>query len=71
MFFKIKNPSQNISTNFFQWAFDENVPIIHVFIKQIFRAAEKEPPSPVLCRRWGSNGYFQPEAVSFFMALKQ
>jgi two-component SAPR family response regulator len=30
----------------FQWAFDENMSVIHVFIKQIFRAAEKAPLSP-------------------------
>jgi hypothetical protein len=44
--------------------------VIHVFIKQLFRASEKAPPPPVLCRRWGSNGSFQPEAVRLVIALK-
>jgi hypothetical protein len=49
--------------------------VIHVFIKQIFKAAEQAPPPPrfptVLCRGWGSNGSYLPEEVSLVMALKQ
>jgi hypothetical protein len=39
---------------------------------QIFRDAEKTPPSPaiptVLSRRWDSSGFFQPEAVGLVVA---
>jgi hypothetical protein len=35
-----------ISQCHFQWAFDDNVSVIHVFIKQIFRAALKVPTHP-------------------------
>jgi hypothetical protein len=50
--------------------------VIHIFIKPIFRAAEKAPPSPapptLLCKGvGGSSGFFQPEAVSLVMTLKQ
>jgi hypothetical protein len=48
--------------------------VIHDF-KQIFRPSEKAPPSPadptVLGRGWGSSGYFQPEALSLVLAMKQ
>jgi hypothetical protein len=30
----------------FQYSFDDNVSVTHVFIKQIFRAVELAPPSP-------------------------
>jgi hypothetical protein len=30
----------------FQYAFDDNLSVTHVFIKQIFRAVELAPPSP-------------------------
>jgi hypothetical protein len=46
---------------------------IHVFIQQIFRAAEKAtlpPPLKGLCKGLGGSGSFQPEAVSLVMALK-
>jgi hypothetical protein len=55
---------------------EDNLSVTHVFIKHIFRAAEQAPPPfPLLpkgqCRGWGSNGSFQPEAVSLVMAFKQ
>jgi hypothetical protein len=86
-FFKIKNASQNILTSFFvsrvskknvifSVLYDDNVSATHVFMKQIFRTAEKAPPSPshppptVLCKGWGSSGSFQPPAVALVMVLK-
>jgi hypothetical protein len=30
----------------FQYAYDDNLSVTHVFIKQIFRAVEVAPPSP-------------------------
>jgi hypothetical protein len=72
IFFKIKNASQNILQIFFglrgfqvkchfQYAFDENSSVTHVFIKQIFRAAEQAPPPPTgLCRGQGTTGWFHP-----------
>jgi hypothetical protein len=52
-FLNIKNASQKILTNFcfrgfhekchFQDAFDDNLSVTHVFIKQIFRAVEPFP----------------------------
>jgi hypothetical protein len=59
----------------FQYAFDDNLSVTHVFIKQIFRAKELAPPFPLphtgLCRGWGISGFFQPQAVAFVMAMKQ
>jgi succinate dehydrogenase/fumarate reductase cytochrome b subunit len=56
-FFKIKNASQKFLTNFFVSeifikyvifsAFDDNLGVTHVFIKQIFRAVEVAPPFPL------------------------
>jgi hypothetical protein len=64
----LKNASKNISApgvfynKSFQWAFDDNVSVIHVFIKHILKTAEQaEPPPPYLCAGGGS---FQPKAVS-------
>jgi hypothetical protein len=51
--------------------FQRAVCVINVFMKQIFRAAEKAPPLPtVQCREWGSSGSFQPGAVCLVIALK-
>jgi hypothetical protein len=59
----------------FQYDFDDNLSVIHVFIKQIFRALELAPPFPLpptgMCRGWGSSGSFQPQAVALVMAMKQ
>jgi hypothetical protein len=55
IFLKIKNASQkNLYTLFclrgfhlkchFQYAFDDNLSITHIFIKQIFRAVDIAPP---------------------------
>jgi hypothetical protein len=75
-FLKIKMPRKN----HFQYAFDDNVSVTHVFIKQIFRAVELAPPFPLpltglcsvqVCRGWGSSGSFQPQAVALVMAMKQ
>jgi hypothetical protein len=51
--FKIKNASQNILTNFFkkefcnfQCAFDGNLNVSHVLMKQIFMATEQASPTP-------------------------
>jgi hypothetical protein len=52
-----KNASQKTITNFFvsevfhdkchfQYAFDDNLIVTHVFVKQIFWAVEIAPPSP-------------------------
>jgi hypothetical protein len=52
----IKNASQKILTNFlvsevfikkchFQYVFDDNLSVTHVFIKKIFRAVEVAPPN--------------------------
>jgi hypothetical protein len=58
-FFKIKNALQKILTNFFvsevfiknvifsACAFDDNLSVTHVVIKQIFRAIEVAPPFPL------------------------
>jgi hypothetical protein len=52
IFLEIKNASANFLfqgfyiKRHFDCAFDDNLSVIHVFIKQIFRAAEKAPPSP-------------------------
>jgi hypothetical protein len=58
-----------------QYAFDDNLSVTHVFIKQICRAVELEPPFPLpltrLCRGWGSSGSFQPQTVALVMAMKQ
>jgi hypothetical protein len=58
----------------FQCAFDDNLSVTHVFIKNIFRAAEKTPLSPslptVLWGGGGSSGSFQSKAVSLVMAFK-
>jgi hypothetical protein len=58
-----------------QYAFDDNLSVTHVFIKQIFRAVEVAPPFPLpptrLCRGWGSSGSFQPQAVALVMFMKQ
>jgi hypothetical protein len=82
--FKIKNASQKIVTNFFlfqrcschfQYAFDDNLSVTHVFIKQIFRAVELSPPFHLPLHRavqgWGSSDSFQPQAVALVMAMKQ
>jgi hypothetical protein len=57
IFFKIKNASQKILKTFcfrgfylkchFHYAFDDNLSVTHIFIKQIFRAVEVEPPFPL------------------------
>jgi hypothetical protein len=56
----------------FQYAFDDNLTVTHVFIKQIFRTLELAPlfPPPFtgLCT---SSGSFQPQAVALVMAMKQ
>jgi hypothetical protein len=54
----IKKASQKILTNLFcfrgfhqkchfQCAFDDNLSVTHIFIKQIFRAVEVAPPFPL------------------------
>jgi hypothetical protein len=44
--------------------------IIHVFIMQIFREAEKAPHYPHSAEQGvGSSGSFQPEAVGLVVAL--
>jgi hypothetical protein len=59
----------------FQYAFDDNLSVTHVFIKQILRAVELAPPFPLpltgLWRGWGSSGSFKPQAVALVMAMKQ
>jgi hypothetical protein len=72
---------QNIFFRGFHWkchfqnAFDDNLSVTHVFIKQIFRAVELVPHFPLpftgLCRGWGSSGSFHPQAVALVMAIKQ
>jgi hypothetical protein len=56
----------------FQYAFNDN---LSVFIKQIFRAIELAPPFPLpltgMCGWWCSSGYFQPQAVTMVMDMKQ
>jgi hypothetical protein len=57
----------------FQYAFDDNLSVTNVLIKQIFRAIELAfPPSPPSqgCAG-GSSGSFQPQAVALVMAMKQ
>jgi hypothetical protein len=58
----------------FPYAFDGNLSVTHVFIKQIFIAAPQVSPSPspppVLGRGWGSSGSFQPQAVALVMDFK-
>jgi hypothetical protein len=58
----------------FLFAFDDNLSVTHVFIEQIFRAAQKVSPSPspptVQGRGWGSSGSFQPLAVVLVMDFK-
>jgi hypothetical protein len=56
----------------FQCAFDDNLSVTHVVIKQIFRAACIPIPSPPQCcvKGWGSSGSFQPQAVAFVMSFK-
>jgi hypothetical protein len=82
-FLRIKNDSQNILTKFvlevfnkkcyFQYAFDDNLSVTNVFIKQIFRAVElaTPPPNKAVCRGWGRSGSFHPLAAALVMALKQ
>jgi hypothetical protein len=59
----------------FQYAFDDNLSVTHVFIKQIFRDVEVAPPftlPPQGCAGGrGSNGSFQPQAVALVIAMKQ
>jgi hypothetical protein len=49
--------------------------VINVFIKEIFKAAEKAPLSPapitVLFRVWGSTGSFQPDAMCLVMGFME
>jgi hypothetical protein len=81
IFLNIKNALQTFfSRGFhykchFQAAFDDNLSVAHVFIKQIFRAVEVAPPSPsphrAVNRGWGNNGYFQPQAVALVMTMKK
>jgi hypothetical protein len=57
------------------FAFDDNLSVTHVFIKQIFRSVEVAPPFPLLptglFRGWGIRGSFQPQAVALVMSMKQ
>jgi hypothetical protein len=61
----IKNASQSISASIFvsggfhtKTPFDDYVSVIHIFIKKIFRTAEKASPSPYTVQRLGSCGSF-------------
>jgi hypothetical protein len=67
-----KKPRKICHQTFFD---NDNMTVIHVFIKQIFSAADKAPPllaPPTVPRMgWGSSGSLQPEAVSLVMAMKQ
>jgi hypothetical protein len=59
-----------------QYAFDDNLSVTHVFIKQIFRAVEVAPPPPfsiphMAVQGVGSSGSFQPQAGALFIAMKQ
>jgi hypothetical protein len=88
IFLKIQNDSKKILTNFFcfrgvhykcnfQYAFDDNLSVTHVFIKQIFRAVAPAPPFPLppqgcaVCRGWGRSGCFRPLAAALVMAMMQ
>jgi hypothetical protein len=42
-----KKKTNNASQNIFHKNVDENVGVFHVFVKKIFRAAEKAPPPPL------------------------
>jgi hypothetical protein len=55
-----QNIFKKIKNAFFQYAFDDNLCVTHVFIKQIFRTIELAPPFPLtgLCRGWGISGSF-------------
>jgi hypothetical protein len=52
----------------FQYAFDDNLSVTHVFIKQIYRVVEQAPPFPLpptgLCGGWGSSGCFHSIAAA-------
>jgi hypothetical protein len=68
---------KKILTNFFvlevfnkkMYAFDDNLSVTHVFIKQIFRAVELTPPFPP--PPWGRSGSFHPQAAAFVIAMRQ
>jgi hypothetical protein len=59
----------------FQWAFDDNLSVAPVFIKQIFRAVEVAPLSPRPPLGFAGGGvvvaFFQPQAMALVMAMKQ
>jgi hypothetical protein len=55
-----------------QYAFDDNLSVTHVFIKQILREVEVAPTFPLRAvKGWGSICSFQPEAMALVMAMKQ
>jgi hypothetical protein len=60
----------------FQYAFDDNLSVTHVFIKQTFRAVElatHSSPSPSQGCAGGVVvvAHFKPQAVALVMAMKQ
>jgi hypothetical protein len=67
-------PRFSIKTSF-SMLFKANLSEIHIFVKLLFGASAKCPPSPSPSPQcsveWGSTGSFYPLAVGLVMVLKQ
>jgi hypothetical protein len=55
----------------FQYAFDYNLSVTHVFIKQIFRAIEVAPPFPLPPQGCSGGGVVVALFSQMVMAMKQ